>query len=1165
MAMEKSLKLYILGSDTTGRDVNLDDANKDRRYYLGALSEKPFPHLSVPPFHDNQIIIGDFEYSAARMGGSPIITATFQYERILDEDFGMYNTGGAESFDEAEGKLIRSYVYTYFNGEKYYVRNMPTRTKSNGEVGYTYDLTFYSEREILNHIFFVDAVQGDTSIDLNKTNSTKVLFFGDIREFVSRLNYSLKWSGIVDYKVVIDSGITSEAKMVSMEDTYWMAALQGVYNIFELPYYFDGKTIHIGYVPDRYDILEPIRYGSTEALLSITRENVENMIINRATGIGSTDNIPFYYPNPTPRGTLGIRIINENGTGITASDIRINDHYKFYSTVSLSDTLTYKTEDITIPYYWESSNGNYYSLADMGLYMSKTPTAGFSFGQTRVKYITAQSNLMPPIYRETDGKELFYNAENDTYSIDGHRAVFRNVYDPDNPLEGKGTFDDIKPTIAGITNSSGQRIDMFSAFAYDLNDSDEIDPETNEYLHPYFFAKLKKLNGSYGFNLFDHAIESQAMQISFTSGICGGCAFEIMVDEDTQENLVCTDRNGNLLRDDAGNVRIEVNSDSYAFDRQQDTINNEVWIALKKDDTTYGQIMPNVTANYKPKTSDTFVILGTRMPEAYMRAAEERLETAIIQYMLENNDTKYNYSIEFSRIFLAENPTFLNRLTENSRILLDYDEEVTEMRQVSLYVSEFTYTVNHDAALPEIKVVLSDSFSATSYSLQDKLNSIKDELMLTVSGTQSYLMEWARYNFLSRRLNDTANGHITFNKGITSKSDATFEKNVNVIGDTTAEGNLISKLHTELAGTTNTIGEVVVKDNRIRFGNTFSDSIVGQGGYINKDARGVLRSLKLWEWLEVPELRYNRVSAYTGIRWDTVGAGIIESVIVNDDGVSGAVYLKLEDGEIGMIGESDLCMGIWHDTSGNSTTSSDDRKGTFTFAGFKTVYFLIKSIPEEDSNGESNSDQHYFTYELREGTSIHPFPMMNFATRGNLVNTDRQSFTYTTTEYSILMSGVNSWVFTDSMYKAISGNLEGFTLNNKNFHGYGTILGNAYIYGQIDQFEKINHEMRVTDSLGGFMEPGETDTLYCYVYDGYGANITETYSGWTIERNTEDTAADATWNAEAGTPTIVDVGDGKAASYQITYSDLGSGISAIFTFTATNGSGNTLSISTSFG
>ena len=50
MAMEKSLKLYILGSDITGRDVNIEDANKDRRYYLGALSEKPFPHLQYLPF-----------------------------------------------------------------------------------------------------------------------------------------------------------------------------------------------------------------------------------------------------------------------------------------------------------------------------------------------------------------------------------------------------------------------------------------------------------------------------------------------------------------------------------------------------------------------------------------------------------------------------------------------------------------------------------------------------------------------------------------------------------------------------------------------------------------------------------------------------------------------------------------------------------------------------------------------------------------------------------------------------------------------------------------------------------------------------------------------------------------------------------------------------------
>ena len=90
-------------------------------------------------------------------------------------------------------------------------------------------------------IYFYDVVSDNTSVDRYVSNSTKVLFYGDVHELVARLNYSLEYSQ-VSYRVVVDAGITSEVKQVSLEDVFVFDAIQEIFNIFELPFYFVGKT-----------------------------------------------------------------------------------------------------------------------------------------------------------------------------------------------------------------------------------------------------------------------------------------------------------------------------------------------------------------------------------------------------------------------------------------------------------------------------------------------------------------------------------------------------------------------------------------------------------------------------------------------------------------------------------------------------------------------------------------------------------------------------------------------------------------------------------------------------------------------------------------------------------------------------------------------------------
>lgn len=327
-----------------------------------------------------------------------------------------------------------------------------------------------------------------------------------------------------------------------------------------------------------------------------------------------------------------------------------------------------------------------------------------------------------------------------------------------------------------------------------------------------------------------------------------------------------------------------------------------------------------------------------------------------------------------------------------------------------------------------------------------------------------------------------------------------------------------------------------IHKNGAQFGGMYIPGLEGIGGRIDGNAHGELDSLSLRSWIEVPELRYNRVSVYIGIRWDTFGGGIIEEITPDSTGLAtGTGKLKLDEGEIGAIAVGDLCMGIWHDTSGNATENTDDNIGNFTFAGFKTVYFQITAV-----YGSHNEN---FSYTLRSllqgGNGVHPFVGMHFAGRGNTVDSERRAFTYTTMEYSVSLTCVSTWEFQPSNYYEIHGHIEGFSMPaidsqgnpyTKHFHGYGQVFGNAYIFGQIDQFERISYRCYVDQSLGGTLAPSETEDVTVYVLNGYGEDVTERFTLISVTRNTGDAASDDLWNAQH-----TNVGN----PFQISFSDLG--------------------------
>ena len=443
---------------------------------------------------------------------------------------------------------------------------------------------------------------------------------------------------------------------------------------------------------------------------------------------------------------------------------------------------------------WKNSKGQSITLSDAGLEIvgDIEPKDGDTIKQTLTRKVENATKLMPSIYRKTNGKERFYNAINGKYVDEsGNPIVFNNPYIEGRPSENIVSIDEIKPTIKECVNSDNQRIDMFSEIAYDDGDNDEVytDSDGNtSYKHPHFFAKLRKLP----FNLFDCAIEGSEMTFSITKGDCGACNFKIKVDdefpykntvqvyeEDTTDDDGVFHKKGTLVKDENGMVLCGLDgfqSKVKPQDIQQDTINNEVWIALEKEEETYGILMPKapkyndsgeieeVGYRIKPCSSDTeddgdtFIILNIHLPEEYIIAAERSLEDAIIANMKDNNDEKFNFSITFSGIYLEEHKEdVLDLLDENSQIKIEYAGE-----EVVQYVSSFSYSMNSGSALPSISVELSNSLSVSQNSLKTAITQVQ----LNVKKALEHNSKVQQSMYLSKSENDVVTGSIDFRKGI---------------------------------------------------------------------------------------------------------------------------------------------------------------------------------------------------------------------------------------------------------------------------------------------------------------------------------------------------------------------------------------------------------------
>ena len=234
------------------------------------------------------------------------------------------------------------------------------------------------------------------------------------------------------------------------------------------------------------------------------------------------------------------------------------------------------------------------------------------------------------------------------------------------------------------------------------------------------------------------------------------------------------------------------------------------------------------------------------------------------------------------------------------------------------------------------------------------------------------------------------------------------------------------------------------------FGN-YVGGFHGSGARINEKGEIEARSLQLWEFLEVPELRFNRIDVVSGELWNAIAFGLIESV----DTENKIVKLKLEEGELAGLHVNDFCRGLFHNLTGNATTSGVDSAGFDVVVGFSTAYFTPTEI----------IDNAHFRYELKPGTTIHPSMAMKFAVYGHPTDKNRQNSAYSTRTYQRYLRNVSTWEINPGKHISSQfGDLSNLVINGESLAEGSIYLNNVYFGGNVWNVPGLDNSLKGQDA-----------------------------------------------------------------------------------------------------
>lgn len=496
-----------------------------------------------------------------------------------------------------------------------------------------------------------------------------------------------------------------------------------------------------------------------------------------------------------------------------------------------------------------------------------------------------------------------------------------------------------------------------------------------------------------------------------------------------------------------------------------------------------------------PKPGDKYIPWNFALPQAYITAAEKAYEKAVNDYLAAYSFDTNKYNGTTDRNYIERNGTSL-MLGQNVRLLSDkYFTSGHKDTRIIKVVRKLN-------DLSQAAITCADEVGAGwKSSVDNSLSSLRYEV---ARQAEQYVYDVIK----------SFEGKTPSDKNIFSALKSLKTHLRKDVPDSTRH--LLSLLD----------GAVFGKDG-------FASGLTGFGAKIDKDGNGEMRGLRLWEWLEVPELRYNRVEAVAGIKWRSPGMGIIESCQPDQSPEgellgTGIVQLKLEDGELGMVVLDDIALGIYHfGDERDAMLDKDDSKGNFAVKGFATTYFRITGVSGKDNNT--------FTYSLRPGYTVHPQPQMHFVCYGNFTDESRQSSVYETRTYTRMLWKQNTWEIGKKNIALQQGDLTNLIIHGMNMQGYSMYINSVYFTGTVTQVKPDGTPVRVANDRGAW-QAGKYDYYdrvshngclwLCVNEKGTDSEPTEGNADWLKQ---VDKGADGT---EGSSPVMLAITSSKGVLFQ---------------------------------
>lgn len=386
-----------------------------------------------------------------------IFTDNVMAETFLSGSFKYDGTFLDSEFDKTQ--------YTIYKQNKYYIFDAPTISMKYDDGLVKYDVKFIPEKDLLKNIPFTDEVTEGVE-NRYFTSGRDVKFFGDIQEFVGRLNAVLLKNAPAEgnntqWTAELQADINTETFEINLSNVFVTDALKTMYETYNVPYYIENRKILIG--KPNFKVNKIFEYGQNKGLCGLTKTPKNNKVVTRITGHGSENNIPFRYPI----------IRRKNG-----------------EVVEHSYTRTYLMPSI----YVDCVN----------------------------KKVNPDAEGYDPNIRIID----YYDAIGEDY-VTQINNEFPSFQIQDFP-EIQPTIQDIKyPLNEDGSDTPGTKfIDTLSGVGFDKDNNNNIDPETGDVEHPFFTIQLQPM----GFDLYGCAIETGELTFAMKSGACAGCEFKAALD-----------------------------------------------------------------------------------------------------------------------------------------------------------------------------------------------------------------------------------------------------------------------------------------------------------------------------------------------------------------------------------------------------------------------------------------------------------------------------------------------------------------------------------------------------------------------------------------------------------------------------------------------------------